>query len=215
MSPHRAPKFCPAKANTRNRGFTLLEIMLVILIMGLVVSVVMFNTFGQSKLDVLEKQAKRFQVVFDMASDFAVLNQQQLGLFVDQEKQTYQFMYLDDEQKWRLMTDDKAFDSYQLPEEFTLSLQLEGLPWLQEDSLFEEGFDTKLSVNDDDIKIGDEEEKLPPPPQIYILSSGDITPFSMAFSYEPSFGSDQPLYFRVNGDDTPPLMREGPLDSLL
>lgn len=207
-------RVCQPKANFRSRGFTLLEIMLVILIMGLVVSVVMFNTFGQSKLETLEKQAKRFQVVFAMASDFAVLNQQQLGLFVDQEQQTYQFMYLDDEQLWRLMTDDKAFEAYQLAEEFTLSLQLDGLPWLQEDSLFEEGFDGKLSVSDDEVKIGDDEEKLPPPPQIYILSSGDITPFSMAFSYEPSFGSDEPIYFRVNGEDTPPLVREGPLTSL-
>jgi general secretion pathway protein H len=214
MLPHRKLKFCQIRANSRNRGFTLLEIMLVILIMGLVVSVVMFNTFGQSKMETLEKQAQRFQVVFDMASDFAVLNQQQLGLFVDQEKQTYQFMYLDDEQKWRLMTEDKAFDVYQLPEEFTLSLQLEGLPWLQEDNLFEEGFDAKLSVNEDDVEIGDEEEKLPPPPQIFILSSGDITPFSMAFAYEPSFGSDEPVYFRVNGEDTPPLVREGPLTNL-
>lgn len=214
MLAHHQSGFCQSKAKPRSSGFTLLEIMLVILIMGLVVSVVMFNTFGQSKLEILEKQARRFQVVFDMASDFAVLNQQQLGLFVDQEKQTYQFMYLDDEQLWRLMTEDKAFDAYQLPEEFTLSLQLEGLPWLQEDNLFEEGFDAKLSVSEDDVKIGDEEEKLPPPPQVFILSSGDITPFSMAFSYEPQFGSDDPLYFRVNGEDTPPLVSEGPLTSL-
>ena len=207
-------KACQFKAAPCPRGFTLLEIMLVILIMGLVVSVVMFNTFGQSKLESLEKQAQRFQVVFDMAADFAILNQQQLGLYVDHEKQTYQFMHLDEEQKWRLMTEDKAFSAFQLPEEFTLSLQLDDLPWIQEDNLFEEDFKAQLSVNDDDIKIGDEEEKLPPPPQIFILSSGDITPFSMAFSYEPTFGADEPVYFRVNGEDSPPLQREGPLSSL-
>ena len=65
------------------RGFTLLEVMLVLLLMGLAAGYVMFNAFGASQSDLLKAQAKRVQVIVDMASDFAVLNQQQLGLRIE------------------------------------------------------------------------------------------------------------------------------------
>lgn len=221
MSPKAGPKdtvnyfYAHTSPPSRSHGFTLLEIMLVIVIMGLAVGVVMFNSVGQSKLQELEKQTKRFQVVFDMAADFAVLNQQQLGVYIDRNKRSYYFMHLDEEQKWRRLEGDKVFSEYQLPDAFSFELELDDLPWQEDESLFDQGvFDEQLSFSEDDIKIGEEEEKLPPPPQIFILSSGDITPFSLSFIFEPDFGSEEPVYFRVNGEDTPPLTREGPLDSL-
>ena len=67
----------------KKAGFTLLEVMLVLLLMGLAAGYVMFNAFGASKSDLLKSQAQRLQVIVDMASDFAVLNQQQLGVRCD------------------------------------------------------------------------------------------------------------------------------------
>ena len=52
-----------------NIGFTLLEVMLVLLLMGLAAGYVMFNAFGASKSDLLKSQAQRLQVIVDMASD--------------------------------------------------------------------------------------------------------------------------------------------------
>lgn len=69
-----------------NIGFTLLEVMLVLLLMGLAAGYVMFNAFGASKSDLLKSQAQRLQVIVDMASDFAVLNQQQLGVRFEADK---------------------------------------------------------------------------------------------------------------------------------
>lgn len=60
----------------KKAGFTLLEVMLVLLLMGLAAGYVMFNAFGASKSDLLKTQAQRLQVIVDMASDFAVLNQE-------------------------------------------------------------------------------------------------------------------------------------------
>lgn len=203
-------------ANSRHnaRGFTLLEVMLVLLLMGLAAGYVVFNAFGVSQADLLERQSRRFQVVFDMAADFAVLNQQQLGVRLEPDSNEYLFMWLDEEQEWQLLEMD-TFVRHQLPEQFALELSLEDLPWQDEDSLFEEsGFDERLSVSDDSVEIGEDEEERLPPPQILILSSGDITPFSLAFKFEPEFGVDDPVYFRVNGEDTPPLALEGPLSQL-
>ena len=190
--------------------------MLVLVIMGLTVSYVMFNAFGRSNGEELEKQAQRFQVVFDMAVDFAILNQLQMGVRIDQKENQYVFMVMnEDEQKWYPIEEDKTFASYQLPEKFAMEIQLDGLPWVEEDSLFDEGvFDERLSLDDDEVNIGDEEELLPPPPQILVLSSGDITPFSLTFIFEPDFGNEDPVYYRINATDTPPLDREGPLESI-
>ncbi len=88
------------------RGFTLLEVMLVLLLMGLAAGYVMFNAFGASKSDLLKSQAQRLQVIVDMASDYAVLNQQQLGIRVEQAENSYYFVYLDDEDEWQRVEDE-------------------------------------------------------------------------------------------------------------
>ena len=85
--------------------------------MGLLAGTVVFNIGGQSGQDRLKKQVQRFQVVFSMASDFAVLNQKQLGLRVDQDKNQYSFMVLDEEQNWQLIASDKTFEAHILPDE--------------------------------------------------------------------------------------------------
>lgn len=186
-----------------------------ITLMGMLVSFVVVNMGGTDNAEVLKKQAQRFQVVFDMASDMAILNQQQLGLRIEEEKQTFHFMYLDKDQKWQVLAGDKIFEETELPEPFEFELQLDGLPWDSEDNLFDqELFDEELSVSDEGVEIGDEEEKLLPPPQILIFSSGEITPFSLIFKYEPDFGDERLTYYKVNGMDETPLVLEGPLDSL-
>lgn len=193
-------------------GFTLLEVMLVLVIMGLAVSAVSFSAFSSNPQDELEKHAKRFQVVFDMAVDFAVLNQHQLGLRYEKRENQYRFLILDDNDEWQLMDADPIFEPVTLPEPFEMELTLDDLPWEQEDSLFDEGvFDEQLSVSEEGVNIGNDEEKKQPPPQILLLSSGDITPFSLLFAYEPRFGNEDPVYFKINGVDSVPLQREGPL----
>ncbi len=197
------------------RGFTLLEVMLVLVVMGLAVSYVVVNANLTSQEDELERHAKRFQVVFDMAADFAVLNQRQLGVRIDIKENQYSFMVLDEEQLWQPFEDDKVFAAYTLPDDFKMTLSLDDLPWIEDDSLFSDGvFDETLSLDEDEVEIGNEEDNPPPPPQILLLSSGDTTPFSLVIAYEPQFGSDDPVYFRLQGNDTPPLEREGPLDIL-
>jgi general secretion pathway protein H len=199
----------------KSQGFTLLEVMLVLVIMGLLAGTVVFNIGGQSSQDRLKKQAQRFQVVFSMASDYAVLNQQQLGLRIDSEKSQYSFMTLDEEQNWHFISGDKTFETYTLPQDFTFELELNDLPWDSDSSLFSESsIDADLSLSDDSVSIGDEEEKEVKPPQIFIYSSGEITPFSLAFSSEPASSSENATYFNVSVQDTLPVKIDGPLDNL-
>ena len=194
-------------------GFTLLEVMLVLLIMGLATGAVVLSYSGENGQDLLKKQTQRLQVVFDMASDFAVLNQRQLGLRVDDNNNSYYFMYQDEDQEWQKLELDTTFAEHQLPDLFSLELFLTDLPWDTEDSLFSGGvFDEKLSVSNDEVEIGSREEKTLEPPQVFIFSSGEITPFSITLAYEPEFSNERPTYFRINGQDSTPLTTEGPLN---
>lgn len=186
-----------------------------ITLMGLFVGFVVVNMGGKDPAEQLEKQAKRFQVIVDMASDMAILNQRQLGLRVEEDDNSFYFMYLDEEQRWRKLEGEKAFEETQLEEPFTLELQLDGLPWQDDEDLFDdEIFDEELSLSDEGVQIGKEEDKPLPPPQILLFSSGEVTPFSMILKYEPDFGDDPVTYFRVNGVNDTPLQLEGPLDIL-
>jgi len=194
------------------KGFTLIEVMLVLLLMGIAAGYVVFNAFGASKSDLLKSQAQRLQVIVDMASDFAVLNQQQLGIRVEQEDNAYFFVYLDEDNEWQRLEGEKIYDTYTLPEPFTITLNLDDLPWDTEDRLFDRGiFDENLSVSSDGVDIGKDEDKKLPPPQILIMSSGDITPFTLTFNYEGDF-DDEPVYFTLLNKELPPLALEGPLE---
>ena len=196
----------------RQHGFTLLEVMLVLLLMGLAAGYVIFNAFSTDPSEQLEREARRLQVVIDMASDYAVLNQQQLGIYIDEEQRTYSFMQLNDEDEWQFIEGNTLYEPVTLSEPFFLTLNLEDLPWQAGDRLFDrEMFDSSLSINDKDIEIGDE-EKPPPPPQILIMSSGEITPFSLVFHYEPEFRNERPAYYALNCEDMPPLQLLGPLE---
>ena len=70
-------------------GFSLIEVMVVLFIMGLATGAVMLSYSGESGQDLLKKQTQRLQVVFNMASDYAVLNQKQLGLRVENNNNSY------------------------------------------------------------------------------------------------------------------------------
>jgi general secretion pathway protein H len=202
---------------TRNyhAGFTLIEVMVVLLLIGLAAGYVMYNAFGSSQVDLLKSQAQRVQVLVDMASDFAVLNQRQLGIRFEHDDNEYYFVYLDDEDKWQRLEDEEMYATHTVPEPFTFTLNLDDLPWAQEDRLFDrELFDEELSVSEEGVEIGNEEDKQLPPPQVLIMSSGEITPFTLSFNFEGSFDED-PVYFSVQNQELPPLVLEGPLEQPL
>jgi general secretion pathway protein H len=194
-------------------GFTLIEIMLVLALMGLMISVVSYTALGTNNYDKVNQQAKRFQVVFDMASDYAILNQVQLGIRIDEEENTYTYVALDDDDDWVELAGQKLFESYQLPEDMTLQLFLDDLPWQQEEQLFDRSlFDEELSVSDEGVEIGNEEDIVPPPPQLFLLSSGDLTPFELTITFADAFSNEEPITFTLRAKEVTPIERIAPED---
>ena len=199
----------------RVRGFTLLEVMIVLLLMGLAASYVVFNAVGTEPADELEEQVRRIQVVTDMASDYAVMNQKQMGIRFEPDEGTYYFVFLNEENEWQRLEDNDIYAERQLPEPFYFTLNLDDLPW-EQDSLMadREIFDEDFALGDAQTDIGNEEDKRLPPPQVLIMPSGDITPFVLTFHYEPGFGSDLPVYYQLKNEDLPPLELAGPLEQV-
>ncbi|MBA6342424.1 type II secretion system minor pseudopilin GspH [Colwellia sp. MB02u-10] len=192
------------KDKHRQQGFTLIEVMLVIVLIGVMASAVQFTFSGNKAEQLLEQNSARFAGVFDVAAEYGLLNNIELGLFV--EKNTYQFLGYDGV-SWSPIASNPMFEVFTLPEGIEITLQLDDLP-IEEPLLF----DSSLLINEDQDDNFTEEEKKKIIPQVYMLSGGDITPFSLTFSLaEFAIDGDVDISFKVSGIYTTPLTIEGPL----
>ena len=177
-------------------GFTLVEVMLVMLLIGLLATTVVMNFSGESREERLEKEAERFQQVFQFVAETAMLKQQEWGLYIKEDR--YGFLYYSNEDnKWAAADEPAGVREHKLPEGVVLSLELEGLPG--EDSNLLSQLDWQL---DEDEQEAD--SKIPVLPQVFILSSGEISPFQLLLTEKTDL---TPLYSAVSTDFAIPLNR--------
>lgn len=195
-----------AKTKQSLTGFTLIEVMVVIVLIGLMASAVQFTFNGNDPDKVLDKESQRFSAIFNTAAEYSMLNNIELGLMV--EDNTYQFLAFDGE-AWVRTSDTPFLAPYTLPETVTIVLTLDDLP-LDEPPLInvlhEENEESDLEFSGSEL---DEEEKLIP--QVYILSGGDLTPFTLRFQLTDRFDADSYISYVVSGLYETPLTIEGPL----
>lgn len=198
-----------------NKGFTLLEVMLVIVLIGVMASAIQFN-MGKSKYEEqLETASKRFAGLFFLASEYDLLNNIEMAIHI--KDNTYQIMGFDGE-RWTQI-DDKLFANTDLPEDIEISLELEDLP-LEEPQLFDSNdlipdeddlFESDGLFNEGEDENGEEKKKKRIIPQIYILSGGDFTPFSLTFSVNELANFEEDITFKVTVLYDPRPTIEGPL----
>ncbi len=193
----------------QQRGFTLIELMVVIMLVGIMATMVQFNVSGKRPEDVLKQESARFAAIFDVATEYGMLNNIELGLMI--KKDSYQFLAYDGT-RWAEIPDQDWKTNISLPEQVLLSIELEDLP-IEEPLLFDT--DTFKQKDEDDFTLlSKEEQEKKIIPQVYILSGGDITPFSVTFRLNEEFiysEDEEELAFRVTGIYTTPLTIEGPI----
>jgi general secretion pathway protein H len=169
-------------------------------------SAVQFTFNGNDPDKVLDKESQRFSAIFNTAAEYSMLNNIELGLMV--EDNTYQFLAFDGE-AWVRTSDTPFLAPYTLPETVAIVLTLDDLP-LDEPPLInvlhEENEASELEFSGSEL---DEEEKLIP--QVYILSGGDLTPFTLRFQLTDRFDADSYISYVVSGLYETPLTIEGPL----
>ena len=164
----------------RHSGFTLLEIMLVLVLVSLA-SVAVISTLPVSAEDGAKKQAQALYHRVQLLNEEAMLSGRDFGVNVDSEKSTYTLMSLHSD-GWQTLVDEQIPAETEMSEGIALDLQLGAGDWQQDDRLFEPG-----SLFDEDMFAEFEEEKKLPPPQLFIMSSGEVTPF--VISLYPERGS--------------------------
>lgn len=192
----------------------MLEVLVVIALIGLIISSVQFNFSGKRPEDTLKKVSIQFTELFEGAANYGLLNNIELGLYID--KNSYRFLGHDGT-KWSEIAQQDWLATQELPEGVTSTLTLDDLPiedaLLFDSSVFNDQNEEFLSfeATDEEKKTVQEKQLLP---QVYILSGGDITPFSLTFHFteEASLSDDlSELGFRVTGIYSIPLTIEGPV----
>lgn len=176
------------KQAKRQQGFTLLEVMLVVLLMGLMAAAVTMSMGGGSQQQALSREAQRFMATTEALQDEAVLSGAFFGIVVEDHKYHY-VMFKED--KWQPVEKDNLLSERELPEGVTTDLEVEGLP-LEQDEQQQSWFDEPLI--DDDA----EQKKKFPEPQIMLLPSGEMTGFKLRFTSQD--GDGQPLEQLVSGN---------------
>lgn len=149
----------------RSRGFTLLELLLVVFIIGLITTFAVISVTGRAQDDRLEQEARRLEALLRLAQETAVLQGSEIGFRSD--GQTYEFLELDEEVGWRPMPDDTPLRMRELPQDMALEV------WVDDFAL------PSSREEEEDDKGKNDKEKKEPLPDVYFLSSEEVSPFEL------------------------------------
>ncbi len=138
-----------------SKGFTLLEVMAVMVIIGIMLTFVTLSTGGDRRAEEMEREAQRLVALLQLAGEESIMRSEQLALRVNETD--YAFLILENGQ-WTALADDRPLRPRELPAGIELRLELQ------------ENQPPGLTADDNEQ------------PQVFILSSGEMTPFELIMS---------------------------------
>ncbi len=160
-------------ANRKSSGFTLLEMLVVVFIIGIILSMATLST-GPQQYRLLKEEAQRIATLMSLARQESILEAQELAFALNDK--TYQFQVFDG-QTWLPLTDDDVFRERTLQNNMVLEVNLYG---------------ETITFTSDSSEVDDENEKREEEDEntirILFLSSGEVTPFELFLSYEDQDG---------------------------
>ena len=153
----------------RSRGFTLIEILVSILIVGIMISVAVVSLSLASDDRAIREEARRFMTLMDIVQDEAMMQGRDFG--IEFLSAGYRFVEYDPlGAVWAEVPDDDILVLRTLPEDFEMGLFLE-----EQRVLLEE--EPKLMQAPDDDRPPSQIENYAP--HVLVYSSGDMTPFEI------------------------------------
>lgn len=150
----------PKTSRSSAAGFTLIEVLIVILIISIVTTVAML-TISHNENRQLQTFATELSQIVSLAEEQALLQPQELGINVADNDIEFKSLMRDEKTKtstWQPL-EDQVLKPYAIPSNFQISLEVSG-----------------TAVKDD--KDHEKDDK-PPVPPILISTNGGITPFVM------------------------------------
>jgi general secretion pathway protein H len=150
----------------RARGFTLIEIMVVILIIGLVSTYVVLKIGGNNRDTHLDQEAERLDALFDYVREQAELQTRDYGLRFSETGYTFVVFDVLGNQ-WRPVDEDDALRERDLPGDIQPHVVVEGRTIVLDKK--------KKDTDADDFA-----------PQVMIFANGDLSSFELELRREDS-----------------------------
>ena len=183
---------------SKTRGFTLIELLVTLVIISLFLSMAVISV-GDSLQRDMRAEIERLQSVFIAMSDDAVYSDKQFGLYMT--KNGYAVVEYDTFSASWLKPVKKLYLPYFLPESMRIEWTVEGFssPDADEGPVdFQFGADNEkassnilsASNNNDEDGLQDQREEADFSPQVYALSSGEMTVFTITFRPHSDIRSD-------------------------
>jgi len=154
---------------TRQQGFTLLELLLVIVIVAIVSAAVVITMNPDNTHRELEKEARRLTQVLRQLADESLFQGQEFGVRFQEEEYAF-FIWDRETNQWQSYEQAPVFRTYSLPEPFVMVFEAEDISY---------SLKKKNTPEDSQESISSEEPEISPP-NAWFLSSGEITPFSIS-----------------------------------
>lgn len=161
----RSPR---ARIHELRGGFTLIEVLVVMVLMALLTAAAMTTLNYAFRHDGAETEARRIAALSRLAAEEALLTGREYGLRIDDDQLRF-FIFEDEAGQWQALDEDNTFRRRPLPEDLEFDLVLEG----QAVMLGRQPENEKESGREDDAVA---------PPQLMFFSSGQITPFTLTVS---------------------------------
>ncbi len=151
----------------RSGGFSLIEILVVIVIIGIVMSIAILSVTLAGGDSQLRDEAQRIMSLVEVAQDESLLQGREFGLEFMQG--SYRFVEFDPlTQQWSELIGDDTLRLREVPEELELELFIE---------------DRRIMLKTDPARTESDEEDRPGieryAPHVLIYSSGDMSPFEL------------------------------------
>jgi len=165
-----------------SKGFTLIEILVVVIIISISIGMVVVNISGNSEEDIVKEEITRLQQLLRFAHEQAVIRAEEYGVMF--YTTGYQFLrYTEDDEEWSEVS-DKLLRPRRLREPLEIDLYIEQVPQellnsIDDDPALEDESENRLATiaSDDPSNISQQTQdtaRKRNPPKVVLLSSSEL-----------------------------------------